>query len=145
MMRTVGAGEIAQNELARNRLDEAVWRLRLLSADEILMADGEEKCHEDLLLWETRHEIFAIKLRDNKVGYPAFQLQRQTGKPWPTVASVLPRLHKEMTADDILIWFDSPHPALEHRKPLEFVHDDNSLKRAVDYSCVDKKNALSHW
>jgi hypothetical protein len=122
-----------QAELAAALIADALGRIPMLTAREVgLNAASKSDKPEGLAAqWANRQQVFVLDLRDAGLRYPAFQFQPESGKPWPSLAKVLPRLQLEMPALDLLLWFDAPHPALGHAKPSDCLHNLDAIELAL--------------
>lgn len=122
-----------QAELAAGLIADALGRIPMLTAREVgLNAASKSDKPEGLAAqWFNRQQVFVVDLREAGLRYPAFQFQPESGKPWPSLAKVLPRLQLEMPALDLLLWFDAPHPALGHAKPADCLHNLDAIELAL--------------
>lgn len=129
-------GARGQAELLANRISEVLSTVPMLTAAEVGRNAATTSDKPDALAaqWATRGQVFALELAGHGIRYPAFQFQPDSGKPWPALAKVLPTLKAAFSPVDLLIWFESPHPAIGQRLPVSVLHDAQLLQRIVDES-----------
>lgn len=126
----VGARE--QAELTGQTIQEALAHIVMLTAREVAQQTGSTAARPETLAaqWVSRKQIFGVELAGHGVRYPAFQFQ-PSGQPWPALKPVLPALLKEFSPLHLLLWFDTPHPALGGGKPSALLHDPQALVLAL--------------
>jgi len=127
-------GARAQAELAAGRLRDIFARVTMLTAYEVGKQAGSDSNKPEALAsqWATRGQVFALDLAGLGLRYPAFQFQPESGKPWPALAKVLARLKDLFAPLDLLLWFESPNPALDQQAPSSVLHDASRAMAAAD-------------
>jgi hypothetical protein len=130
-----GKGAIAQVALALRMLDDAIRECDLLDEPSVaLLSDPNRASGQRVVAsWLRQHKVFSLDLPDLGVRYPAFQF-RADGSPWPVLADVLPLLQGAFQPFDLLIWFNSPHPALRGHKPRSCLAGHDRVLAAVKNS-----------
>jgi hypothetical protein len=129
-------GARGQATLLANRIGEILSCVPMLSASEVGRNAAVPSEQSDALVakWATRGEVFSVDLAGQGLCYPAFQFQPDSGKPWPVLAKILPELRNAFDPVDLLIWFESPNPAIDQQAPVSVLHDAERLQRVVDES-----------
>ena len=132
-------GARAQAQLVGEKIQQALSQIPMLTALEVGERSGSQAAKPEGLAaqWASRKQIFGVEMVGYGLRFPSFQFQ-QSGRPWPSLAKVLPSLSKALAPLDLLLWFDAPHPALDAQSsrspqsPRQNLHDLEALQRAVD-------------
>ena len=121
-----------QAELVGSKIIEALKHIPMFTAREVANKVKSTSGKPEALTaqWVSRKRIFGVELAGHGVRYPGFQFQL-SGNPWPALAGVLPTLLKEFDPIHLVLWFDTPHPALDGQKPLEVLHSKEKMVAAV--------------
>lgn len=129
-------GARAQAELAGRRINEIMKNVPMLTASEVGADAKTDAAKPESLAaqWAARGQVFAVELHGVGLRYPAFQFQETSGKPWPSLAKILPPLRKAFSPIDLLIWFLSPNPAINNRSPVTVLHDLEGMTSIVESS-----------
>lgn len=129
------AGAREQAELTGQKIQTALAHIPLLTAREVAQQTGSTAARPETLTaqWLSRKQIFGIELAGYPMRYPAFQFQ-PSGQPWPALKQALPALLKAFSPLYLLLWFDTPHPALGDKKPSAVLHDPQALTLALQES-----------
>ena len=131
-------GARAQAQLVGEKIQQALSQIPMLTALEVGEQSGSQAAKPEGLAaqWASRRQIFGVEMVGYGLRFPSFQFQ-QSGRPWPWLAKVLPSLSKALAPLDLLLWFDTPHPALNSQSsrspqsPRQNLHDLEALQRAV--------------
>ena len=128
-------GARAQAQLVGEKIQQALSQIPMLTALEVGEQSGSQAAKPEGLAaqWASRKQIFGVEMVGYGLRFPSFQFQ-QSGRPWPSLAKVLPSLSKALAPLDLLLWFDTPHPALNSQSsqsPRQNLHDLESLQAAV--------------
>lgn len=125
-------GAIAQAHLAVRLRDEALQDCALLDEQAVALLDESNPASFEgsVALLLQQHRVFALEMPDLGLRYPAFQF-RSDGTPWPVLAEVLPRLQSGFNPFDLLIWFNTPHPALAGDKPRTRLDEPDMIVAAA--------------
>lgn len=127
-------GARGQAELLAKRISEVLASVPMLTAAEVGRNAGTTSDKPEALAaqWSNRKQVFTVELAGHGIRFPSFQFQPDSGKPWPALAKVLPTLLTAFQPIDLLIWFVSPHPALDQLTPDSILHDAERLQSAAD-------------
>lgn len=127
-------GARGQAELLAKRISEVLASVPMLTAAEVGRNAGTTSDKPEALAaqWSNRKQVFTVELAGHGIRFPSFQFQPDSGKPWPALAKVLPTLLTAFAPIDLLIWFVSPHPALDQLTPDSILHDAERLQSAAD-------------
>ena len=128
-------GAHAQAQLVGEKIQQALSQIPMLTALEVGERSGSQAAKPEGLAaqWASRKQIFGVEMLGYGLRFPSFQFQ-QGGRPWPSLAKVLPSLSKALAPLDLLLWFDTPHPALDSQSPQsprQNLHDLEALQAAV--------------
>lgn len=72
--------------------------------------------------WRNKGKIFSVEHKNRHL-YPVFQFNT-LGKPKPVIVRILKALGTNMGPWQTAIWFTSPNPILQRRRPIELLDKD---------------------
>jgi len=129
------AGAFEQAELVGQKAHQALAHIPLLTARQVAQQTGSVAARPETLTaqWLSRRQIFGVDLAGHGVRFPAFQFQ-PSGQPWPALKQALPTLLNAFSPLHLLLWFDTPHPALAGKAPMEMLHNPLALMQAIHHS-----------